>query len=492
MFGFLRKKNGQGSPQKDVCAQCGRELTPAGTYRREGRKYCAECHRKQARIGHPPLYHTEESASPIADRLKAAREALKREEEKRANRPPRTVRDADVWLVRRLDGRLLVRAAELKPQFQHLGEAGCFWIDYQMAGRMGYDAVLKIIRALRDLPGAADVRLYKTILPGDSAPLVEVREWPELENPMEYSSVAVFGQFRPNLPPMCVQAFNQLDVLRVRVRTDAGLPLEQTRIDAFLEEVLDQLFKADDPAPSAGSAQERHELPKKNGFYLLPWVLRVLKQDQRLNPEPVYGTALKKGIADAHSAWDNVQKIPGNRALAKAEEAIRDALERTPLLIPCHPEDGETQCLCPSVSAARRINRDMIVSRCQMMTAGQVGRTGLQCLDGEPVVMWAWWDIRRFEGAGAYHFSRKIGETGQVDTVSMHGSPCLGVYTDADTALSAPGVSQDAALAVITLEDAIRLLTDHPEWDGLVINPNTDRYFYLSTAALTAPKRMYE
>ncbi len=55
-----------------------------------------------------------------------------------------------------------------------------------------------------------------------------------------------------------------------------------------------------------------------------------------------------------------------------------------------------------------------------------------------------------------------------------------------------PGVSQDAALAVITLEDAIRLLTDHPEWDGLVINPNTDRYFYLSTAALTAPKRMYE
>ena len=119
------RKNSAGvtkDPSGPVCASCGKALKADHTYRIEDKKYCEDCYQRirYGKAGSMMRAVRQQSASPIAERLRAARERLAQEKLVKKELPPRTADDSEAWLVRNLSGRLLIRASELKPQFRHL------------------------------------------------------------------------------------------------------------------------------------------------------------------------------------------------------------------------------------------------------------------------------------------------------------------------------------------------------------------------------------
>ena len=238
------RKNSAGvtkDPSGPVCASCGKALKADHTYRIEDKKYCEDCYQRirYGKAGSMMRAVRQQSASPIAERLRAARERLAQEELVKKKRLPRTADDSEAWLVRNLSGRLLIRASELKPQFRHLAEPGFYRIDYLTAVVMSGWTSLPVVKALADYPGAAGVRLLVFSDSGEDTAELSAEMIRQLETPPECAFMTVKGQFKADMAPILIDFFDGEAFIRVRIRTDAGLPIEQDKVDAFLEEVLD-------------------------------------------------------------------------------------------------------------------------------------------------------------------------------------------------------------------------------------------------------------
>ncbi len=238
------RKNSAGvtkDPSGPVCASCGKALKADHTYRIEEKKYCEDCYQRirYGKAGSMMRAVRQQSASPIAERLRAARERLAQEELVKKELPPRTADDSEAWLVRNLSGKLLIRASELKPQFRHLAEPGYYRIDYLTAVGMSNWTSLPVIKALAEYPGAAGVRLLVFSDSGEDTAELSAEMIRKLETPPECAFMTVEGQFKAGMAPMLIDFFDGEAFIRVRIRTDAGLPIEQDKVDAFLEEVLD-------------------------------------------------------------------------------------------------------------------------------------------------------------------------------------------------------------------------------------------------------------
>ena len=183
-------------------------------------------------------------ASPIAERLREAREWLAQEEQRKKNMPPKTLYDPEVWAVRNLKGRILLSAAELKPQFRHLGDPGCFRIDYRLDEPLRRQMVERAAHSMAVYPGASGVKVFE---PSgcDESIFDRMMEFDFTEDDQEQESyekwyaLTVEGQFKPGMPPVRITMNNMWYSICVRIRTDTNLPIEQEKIDAFLEEVLD-------------------------------------------------------------------------------------------------------------------------------------------------------------------------------------------------------------------------------------------------------------
>ena len=154
----------------------------------------------------------------------------------------KSINDKDVWQTRSLDQSILLKAAELKPEYEYLGEKMFFRIDYLLSRRLSFGSIIKACRELAEYPGAMGIQVFTGNLYSDS--LTQIGSLDELDPAKETASVAVAGQFRLGMAPMFVQLFNQTSIIRVRIHKGMNLPVDQGKVDMFLEEVLEKAFQA--------------------------------------------------------------------------------------------------------------------------------------------------------------------------------------------------------------------------------------------------------
>ena len=199
------------------------------------------------------------------------------------------------------------------------------------------------------------------------------------------------------------------------------------------------------------------------------------------NSDEIYGEKLPSLI----NAFKTLRKENApDEEIEKAFNNLTKELNRTILVVPVHLDPSEEfqgdRVFHCSENAARRINIDSIVFRCNKMTVSQTARLFWTLKDERLTIDYDWWDVSRISGSEGFRF----GESG----VPLKIYPYIPgdgknrfflCFSGVDQLMKVYGRDKNLHVALFTLTDVVKFMYSFDDIIGLIINPDTETHCFL-------------